>query len=318
MRLNRFANRDLIHTLEALGAEITLATVMEWFYYTNWHFAELEGAHGRYRRRLVMQASDLYQRYRERRLRKPLAHLLPTGPEQPTGRLVAAMRRYGNPALECETVMTIGKAAEMAEEGIDGIINVMPFSCMAGIIASGLAVRLRRDHDNVPWLDLSYDLQRTTNLQTRLEAFMDQASHRHARRLAASLISPPHQYTGGASALDAPPSFAARSVQLTHSPPRPHNAAGDILAMANTHTTRLVRIGNGQGIRIPKRFLKRLGIGDEVELIVEQATTCASSPCAARRAGWAEQFAAMAANGDDAPILPSNLSNEFDTNEWQW
>lgn len=186
VRLNRFANRDLIRTLEALGAEITLATVMEWFYYTNWHFAELEAAHGHRRRRFVMQISDLYQRYRERRLRKPLAHLLPTGPEQPTGRLVAAMRRYGNPAYECETVMTVGKAAEMAEEGIDGIINVMPFSCMAGIIASGLAVRLRRDHDNVPWLDLSYDLQRTTNLQTRLEAFMDQATYRLARRLAAA------------------------------------------------------------------------------------------------------------------------------------
>ena len=63
-----------------------------------------------------------------------------------------------------------------------GIVNAMPFSCMAGIVAAGLANRVRADYDNIPWLDLSFDLQRTTNLQTRLEAFVHQATHRHARR----------------------------------------------------------------------------------------------------------------------------------------
>jgi predicted nucleotide-binding protein (sugar kinase/HSP70/actin superfamily) len=185
VRHNYFANRDLVRTLEALGAEVRLETVMGWGYYTNWHFAEMSNALGRPGAQLVMQASDLYQRWRERRLRGGMAHLLPAGPEGSCGDLVDAMQRYGTRALECESVITLGKAAEWAAEGIDGIVNVMPFSCMAGIIVSGLAVRLRRDYDNIPWLDLSFDQQRTTNLQTRLEAFMHQAEHRRARRMEA-------------------------------------------------------------------------------------------------------------------------------------
>ncbi|MGL4650763.1 MAG: hypothetical protein ACRC1H_15250 [Caldilineaceae bacterium] len=192
VRLNRFANRDLILMLEALGVEVRMASVMEWGYYINWHFVQMMGMLGRPGSQATMWISDQYQRFRERRLRAGLAHLLPTGPEPDSGRLVANMRRYGNPAIECETVMTLGKAVAMAEEGVDGIINVMPFSCMAGIIASGLAVRLRRDHNNLPWLELSYDLQRTTNLQTRLEAFVYQTAHRHAQRTGVAVATGVH------------------------------------------------------------------------------------------------------------------------------
>ncbi len=185
-RMNSFANRKLIRTIERLGGEATCATFMEWMYYTNFHYGRQKRTLGLRGESLVMQLTDLYQRYRERRLRSPLARLLYWPPEQSSGFLVDAMRPYASPALECETVMTLGKAVAFAQLGAAGIVNAMPFSCMAGIVAAGLAGRIRSDYDNLPWLDLSFDLQRTTNLETRLEAFMHQAAHRQARQRAAA------------------------------------------------------------------------------------------------------------------------------------
>jgi hypothetical protein len=44
-----------------------------------------------------------------------------------------------------------------------------------GLIVTGLAETIRDDHGHLPWLDVTYDAQGGTNLQTRLEAFMFQA-----------------------------------------------------------------------------------------------------------------------------------------------
>ena len=80
--------------------------------------------------------------------------------------------------------LSIGKAIDFARHGLCGVINVLPFNCMPGIVVTGLAEAVRADHDHIPWLDVIYDAQGETNLQTRLEAFMHQARQfqaRHAR-----------------------------------------------------------------------------------------------------------------------------------------
>ncbi len=87
--------------------------------------------------------------------------------------------------------------------------------------------------------------------------------------------------------------------------------------MADAISAKIVRIGNSQGIRIPKPVLEQVGIEDEVEMVVEPGEI-RIRPKRHPRAGWAEQFAAMAANGDDALLLPDDLTNEFDEEEWEW
>jgi len=61
--------------------------------------------------------------------------------------------------------------------------------------------------------------------------------------------------------------------------------------------TRIVRIGNSQGLRIPKPLLEQAGISDQVELEVADGRI-SIRPVPRARAGWAELFAAMAAAGD--------------------
>jgi antitoxin MazE len=80
--------------------------------------------------------------------------------------------------------------------------------------------------------------------------------------------------------------------------------------------TRIIKIGNSQGIRIPKVLLEQSGIDAEVEIEVSQ--DCLTIRKAAQsREGWDEAFATMAERGDDALLDKSNAT-EWDRVEWEW
>ena len=82
--------------------------------------------------------------------------------------------------------------------------------------------------------------------------------------------------------------------------------------------TRVVRIGNSRGVRIPKPLLEQAGLPDEVELAVEDSTIVIR-PSVRPRDGWSEQFEAMAKAGDDELLDPDALStSSWDAEEWEW
>lgn len=79
--------------------------------------------------------------------------------------------------------------------------------------------------------------------------------------------------------------------------------------------TRIVRIGNSQGVRIPKPLLEEAGLADDVEL-VRADDGVLIRPLRAARSGWDQAFeaAAGAAPHCDAP---ASLS-VWDDAEWTW
>jgi antitoxin MazE len=82
--------------------------------------------------------------------------------------------------------------------------------------------------------------------------------------------------------------------------------------------TSLIRIGNSQGVRIPKVLLEQSGLGTEVELEVEEARIVIR-PASHPRQGWAEQFRAMADNGDDKMLDEvAGEQTQWDKDEWEW
>ena len=80
--------------------------------------------------------------------------------------------------------------------------------------------------------------------------------------------------------------------------------------------TRIVRIGNSRGIRVPKGLLEQAQLPDEVELQAEHGrlvVRAARGP----RAGWAAAAKAMHARGDDQ-LLDAHAPTRFDDKDWQW
>ena len=79
----------------------------------------------------------------------------------------------------------------------------------------------------------------------------------------------------------------------------------------------LIRIGNSQGIRIPKPLIEQCGLGKSVELTVKD-NALVITPEHAVRGGWDDAFITMAAAGDDAALLPDDVTSDWDESEWEW
>ena len=82
--------------------------------------------------------------------------------------------------------------------------------------------------------------------------------------------------------------------------------------------TRIVKIGNSQGIRIPKVLLQRSGLGEEVDLEVQDEQIVIRSAQRPRR-GWAESFRDMTQQGDDR-LIDKGFTGQtrWEKDEWQW
>lgn len=82
--------------------------------------------------------------------------------------------------------------------------------------------------------------------------------------------------------------------------------------------TNIIRIGNSQGIRIPKLLLEQSHLGTEVELEVEDEKIIIRSAIHSRQ-GWGEKFRLMAASGDDKMMDDAaSTPTEWDKDEWVW
>ena len=77
----------------------------------------------------------------------------------------------------------------------------------------------------------------------------------------------------------------------------------------------IVRIGNSNGIRIPKPLLEQCGFEHKVTMTVVDGKLILT-PLGAPRSGWSEVFC------DDAPapelLIDDSLGNDFDEHEWTW
>lgn len=77
----------------------------------------------------------------------------------------------------------------------------------------------------------------------------------------------------------------------------------------------LVRIGNSQGIRIPKPLLDQCAFGAEAELVVREGSLVIT-PVSPVRAGWDQAFGSVASRDDE--ILLDGATSAFDGEEWEW
>jgi antitoxin MazE len=86
--------------------------------------------------------------------------------------------------------------------------------------------------------------------------------------------------------------------------------------MSTAIRTRLIKIGNSQGIRLPKTLIEQVGLGQDVE-VEAQDGQLVIRPVRHPRAGWDAEFRAMAARGDDR-LLDAETPTQWDESEWQW
>ena len=88
--------------------------------------------------------------------------------------------------------------------------------------------------------------------------------------------------------------------------------------MSTVLRTRIIKIGNSQGIRIPKTLIDQAQLPDDVEMEAS-AEQIVIRPARRVRQDWAEQFQRMATRGDDVPLDGWAASTSvWDDEEWEW
>lgn len=82
--------------------------------------------------------------------------------------------------------------------------------------------------------------------------------------------------------------------------------------------TKVIKIGNSRGIRIPKSIIEQSGLNDEVELEVRNNQIIIKSISTNKRENWDLLFKKMAQNKDDILLDADALAGQtiWDNNEW--
>ena len=177
--LNRWANQDLIRTLEELGAEVRMhgLTVTNCFTLFSQHY------HARNKLKERKLNAALYYFLRNQWLMSSVRRTERCMPDE--------LQAFGN--LDVRTILDEAspfiyydidpilatfttRVRQFAASGISGICNLFVLNCMLGNITVSIFKKALRDHENLPLLHAVYDGQKETNMLTRVEAFMHQAT----------------------------------------------------------------------------------------------------------------------------------------------
>ena len=178
VRTNAFANRDLVKSIEALGAQAVVPTMGEWIQYSRLVQSQRNRDLKQYGKMLGDSLATWVLWNDEKRIYRAFGRR----PDPSPAKVIEQARPYLDPSFQGEAILTVGKAVELIHQGAAGIVNTMPFTCMPGTICAALLKRVREENGEFPMLNLSFTGQQTTNDQARLEAFIYQARTYDAKK----------------------------------------------------------------------------------------------------------------------------------------
>jgi predicted nucleotide-binding protein (sugar kinase/HSP70/actin superfamily) len=183
-RLNSFSNDHLVRRLEAAGAAVWMNDVSEWIWYTNDEMLRLLELGGK---RFTPQGLGArirthYQKKDEHALLAPFREDF-RGYEEPEMREVLENAEPYLPAsgTSGEMVVNIGKAVYFARKGLDGVIDISPFTCMNGIICEAIYPRVSLDHAGIPIRNFYFDGTQS-DLERDVGIFLEMARNYRRRK----------------------------------------------------------------------------------------------------------------------------------------
>ena len=175
IRTNRYGNQDIVGKIEALGGEAWVAPLTEWFLYTNYVYKVRNLGMRNYKDYLKRVVKDKIQKYYEHKIYGSVRGFLHNFGEPPTEKILRYSKPYLDPSFDGEAVLSIGKAIDYIKNGLNGIINAIPFTCLPGTVVTAVSKKLCGDYRNIPWINIAYDGVNDSGSETKLEAFMYQA-----------------------------------------------------------------------------------------------------------------------------------------------
>ncbi|MBA7641023.1 hypothetical protein ES703_48695 [subsurface metagenome] len=175
MRDNPFCSGFLVQKLEELGAETLIAPLHEWLAYSAYRYARESIWKGDLKGLLRSRIMGFVQELTSRRLADAVKEAAEMERTVQVEKMLERCGAYIHRHYDGDPPIALGSAAALAAGGLSGVANILPFTCLPGTLISSVSGVFRQDHDNIPWVDIAYDGQEDTGIETRLQAFMHQA-----------------------------------------------------------------------------------------------------------------------------------------------
>jgi len=176
MRDNPFCCGFVEEKLEALGAETIQGPFAEWVIYSTVRYWRDSWWRGDIKGLFKSRVQQYAQKHIEKKLRNAVKDYVELEREISVKEMFKRTDPYIHHDYDGDPVASIGGASGLYETGISGVAHIMPFTCMPGTLICAVTNDFRKDHSNLPWENIPYEGQEDSGLDTRLQAFMHQAT----------------------------------------------------------------------------------------------------------------------------------------------
>ena len=180
VRVHQSSNQNLIRHLEDMGCEGYISSISEWISYTadtSLGYAVEAVKNEKSFSNFLDTAASLgaysYQALVTKILMQPFSRILKNRQDHSTKHILEAVGDKFSNHIKSESILSIGAALSFMQDGFDGIVNVMPFTCMPSTVASSILKVYARG--KIPYVDMVYDGSIQPNRETNLATFVFQA-----------------------------------------------------------------------------------------------------------------------------------------------
>ncbi len=170
VRCNPFSNDYLLESIEKFGGEMWLATISEWIFFTSFNHIWKSKENRNYLEVLKNRLKNRFLKGIEEKAYEIVEEFLWDRKEPEIHEMVESAIRFLPKEHTTEAFITIGRAIKFIErDGCSLIINVSPFTCMPGNIASSIFFEIERKF-GVPVLSIFYDGEE--GLNQKIEVYL--------------------------------------------------------------------------------------------------------------------------------------------------
>jgi predicted CoA-substrate-specific enzyme activase len=174
MRDNAGCNGNIANRLEALGAEVLIGPFSEWITYSTHRYTRDSRWKNDTRGLIKSKIQGIGQEVIVDYLLRGINKYTDTSKDISLHEILRLSNRYVSEFYDGDPPIALGSSAALAKRGVSGIAAILPFTCMPGTLVASVSDSFRKDHENIPFLNIPYDGQDTVSLETRLQAFFFQ------------------------------------------------------------------------------------------------------------------------------------------------
>jgi len=174
MRDNAGCNGNIANRLEDLGVEVVIGPFSEWITYSTYRYIRDSKWKNDRNGLLKSRIQKVGQEVIVHQLLRGIARYTDEKLDVPLDEILELSNTYVSEFYDGDPPIATGSSIALASRGISGIAAILPFICMPGTLVASITDSFRKDHNNIPFINIAYDGQDSVALDTRLQAFVYQ------------------------------------------------------------------------------------------------------------------------------------------------